>query len=103
MSSFEAQEVTRELVLAAEEESRSRKGFSGSQNNVAASIARGAQKDFDNAPNPPVNPNLENGAAERPREFVKNMSLGGVPVTVKPVDRRTIEGSTPGDSRQRGK
>jgi len=98
--SQEAIEVSREIAQAAEAEAKSRKGFSGSQNNVANSIARGEERNFDNAQNPPVHPNVADGAAERPREFVKNLSLGGVPVVVRPVDRLTIAGSTPGDSRK---
>jgi len=45
-------------------------------------------------------PNLENGAASRPSGDVSGMNAGnGRAITVKPVDSRTITGSTPGDHR----
>lgn len=48
-----------------------------------------------------VSPNNANGAASRPSASVSGMNAGsGRGITVTPVDRRTIEGSTPGDSRR---
>lgn len=48
----------------------------------------------------PIAPNNANGAASRPSASVSGLNAGsGLGVAVKPVDRRTIEGSTPGDSR----
>ena len=45
-------------------------------------------------------PNNANGAANRPSESVSGMACDSpVAVTVRPVDRKTIEGSYPGDSR----
>jgi hypothetical protein len=47
-----------------------------------------------------VKPNLENGAGSRPPESVSGLNAGsGRGIAVKPVDRRTIQGSTPGDFR----
>lgn len=47
-----------------------------------------------------VSPNTANGAASRPKESVSGMNAGsGRAIDVKRVDRRTIEGSTPGDHR----
>lgn len=47
-------------------------------------------------------PNLQNGAASRPSESVSGMACDSpVAVSVRPVDRRTITGSTPGDFRQK--
>jgi hypothetical protein len=47
-----------------------------------------------------VKPNLENGAASRPSASVSGLNAGsGRGISVKPVDRRTIQGSTAGDFR----
>jgi hypothetical protein len=47
-----------------------------------------------------VSPNNANGAASRPSESVSGLNAGsGRGITVKPVDCRTITGSTPGDHR----
>jgi hypothetical protein len=48
-----------------------------------------------------ISPNNANGAASRPSASVSGLNAGsGRAIAVKPVDRRTIEGSTPGDSRR---
>jgi hypothetical protein len=45
-------------------------------------------------------PNLENGAASRPAGDVSGLNAGsGRGIAVRPVDSRTIQGSTPGDHR----
>jgi hypothetical protein len=50
-----------------------------------------------------VRPNIANGAGSRPSESVSGLNAGnGRAINVKPVDRRTIEGSTPGDFRKSG-
>ncbi len=50
-----------------------------------------------------ISPNLANGAASRPVESVNSMFCSApVAVSVRPVDRKTVEGSTPGDFRAKG-
>lgn len=89
-------------VLTAEQEQRQRSGFSGNQNTMADCIGRGTQSDIPQGAHPAVKPNVANGQGTRPIENVSGMSLSGAPVTVVPCDRKTIEGSTPGDSRPKG-
>lgn len=51
-----------------------------------------------------VSPNTANGAGSRPPENVSGLNAGsGRATSVKPVDSRTIEGSTPGDHRTASK
>jgi hypothetical protein len=87
-------------VLSPDAEIYSRNGNIQSQNNL--SFCRGVEVPASNGQQSPVKPNDANGAGNRPSELVGNMSLGGVNVSVRPVDRRTILGSTPGDSRAKG-
>jgi hypothetical protein len=59
----------------------------------------GVQVDNDQ-PASTVSPNNANGAGSRPSANVSGLNAGaGRGIAVKPVDRRTIQGSTPGDSR----
>lgn len=92
---------TPEQALAADQ--KSRYGFSGRQDQMRDAIGRGVQSDFSNGQAAPHSPNDANGAGTRPSGNVSGMSLSGVNVVVKPVDRRTIEGSTPGDHRAASK
>jgi len=84
--------------LEGDDEQYSRCGFKGTQ--VFPMTGRpGTPVNNDQAASA-VKPNLENGAASRPSASVSGLNAGsGLGVAVKPVDRRTIEGSTPGDSR----
>jgi hypothetical protein len=88
-------------VLSPDAETYSRNGNVQSQNTM--SISRGPEVSFGSAP-ARVSPGEMNGVAPTPASVTSDALLGvaGIPVTVKPVDRRTIQGSTPGDSRKRG-
>lgn len=67
------------------------------------SFCRGVNVEVSNGRQSAVRPNNADGAASRPSESVSGMSLGGRAIeTAQPVDRRTIEGSTPGDFRAQG-
>jgi hypothetical protein len=73
------------------ESHKSTKGFdSGEQNNLAKAQGRGVEVNVISRPIPSRN-GLNDGAA-----------VTGVSVAVRSVDRKTIEGSTPGDSRAHG-
>jgi len=91
-------EFPEDVLSADREEALRKRGFAGEQNQLAHAIGRGTEVNFSNGQNAPVHPADEGG---RPAKDVANMSLGGVQVTVRPTDRRTIEGSTPGDHRQK--
>ena len=84
-------------VLTAENEQRSRSGFSGNQNTL--SFSRGTEVNFGNAQNPPIKPNAKDGASARDSANVSGMSVGGRAVSVKPVDHIALEGSNRGDHR----
>lgn len=69
--------------------------------NLPDAQGRGVQADIPQSSNPRVKPGQVNGVGQVVTPVTDNgMSVAGVNVKVKPVDRRTIEGSTPGDFRK---
>ena len=83
--------------LTADQEQKSRSGFTGSQvfplsGRSGVEVAHGSAG--------LCSPNNADGAAARPIESVNSMFVSApVAVSIRPVDRKTIEGSTPGDFR----
>jgi len=86
------------LPLEGSDEQYSRAGYKGSQ--VFPNTSRkGAEVNNDVAAST-ISPNTANGAGSRPPENVSGLNAGsGRAIAVKPVDSRTIEGSSPGDHR----
>jgi hypothetical protein len=87
------------LPVEGSDEQYNRCGYKGSQ--VFPLTGRpGKQVDNDVAA-ATVSPNNEAGAASRTKEDVSGMNAGsGRSIAVTPVDRKTIQGSYPGDSRR---
>jgi len=84
--------------LSADLEQKNRSGFVGNQNQHKNAIGRGVEVNL-SATSAPVKPNSEAGEGQREAASVAGMGVDGLSVSVRPVDRRTIEGSTPGDHR----
>jgi len=92
---------TPEQALAAD--LRSRQGHNCPQNTM--SICRGQEVAARSETTGPNRPGLVNGVfpANRPSDLNAGLSVSGrAQESARPVDRRTIEGSTPGDSRAKG-
>ncbi|HTS04403.1 MAG TPA: hypothetical protein VMP68_02395 [Candidatus Eisenbacteria bacterium] len=87
--------------LSADLEQKNRSGFVGNQNQHKNAIGRGVEVNL-SATSAAVKPNIEAGEGQRESASVSQMGCNGIAVNVKPVDRRTIEGSYSGDSRAKG-
>lgn len=73
-----------------------------SNQNMAFSGAKGTVQVDNDQPARTISPNVANGAGSRTPEDVSGMNAGsGRAINIRPVDRRTIEGSTPGDFRSK--